>query len=191
MTETMEVGLVGAGAAIVGGLISGAYQHFRDWLTRPKLKLDFDPADDKMETFWEGRHPFNGILLRASVRNEGNRPVLNCQVFLTALKNIHTTGESRTSFKDPQQIAWAGWSFDPKRIPHGVTFYVDVARVSKHEPGWQFTFERGVAEDLTNFKGTYRFKLVAVADNAEPAYLDLDTEYFGDWHNLRAWRPGT
>ena len=41
MTEGFEVGLIAAGAAIAGGILSGAYQHVRDWLARPKLLIGF------------------------------------------------------------------------------------------------------------------------------------------------------
>jgi hypothetical protein len=39
---------------------------------------------------------------------------------------------------------------------------------------------------LTSYKGTYRFHLIATADNAEPATCAVDVRYDGDWDNLRA-----
>jgi hypothetical protein len=39
---------------------------------------------------------------------------------------------------------------------------------------------------LTSYRGTYRFHLIATADNAEPATCAVDVNYDGDWHNLRA-----
>ena len=187
--------LVGAVAAILGGVGGGAltgwYQDRRDNRDRPRLKLDFDVNADKVERTWDGISPFDGIVLRASLRNEGVTPALHCRVFLTALTAIQSSGSTSTSFKDSRQISWTGWIFDPKAVPREVTFYVDFARVSKNNPEWQFCFEKGRGEDqdLKGYKGTYRFRLVAVADNANPAYLDIDVDYRGDWHNLRAWKP--
>jgi hypothetical protein len=43
----MEITLVGAAAAIVGGLLSGAYQHWREHFSRPKLE-------------WSAGYTFNG-----------------------------------------------------------------------------------------------------------------------------------
>ena len=39
---------------------------------------------------------------------------------------------------------------------------------------------------LKNYRGTYRFKLLATADNAERVAYRIDITYDGDWHNLRA-----
>ena len=191
MTEAMRVGWIAAGAAIGGGLVSGAYQHARDWWTRPKLHLSFRPNEDKAETSWGGAFAFDGVNLRARVQNLGARPAVNCKIFVTALDKIQTSGTTLTGFKDSRQAPWAGWSFESREVYHGVTFYVDFVRVSKQEPGWAFPFERTMStdEELQRYRGTYRFRLVAVADNAKPFHLDIDVKYEADWHNLDAWSP--
>ena len=189
--------IIGAMAAIVGGvgggLLSGRYQDRRDQRDQPQLKLEFDVRDDKIERSWKGDYPFNGIVFRASLHNEGITSAINCRVFVTNLKCIHTSGATNSDFKDSRQIAWAGWSFEARAVPQAVTFYVDFLRISKESSGWIFTFEKGREQDkaLQAYKGTYRFQLVAVADNAKPAYLNVDVEYNGDWNNLRAWKPST
>lgn len=54
MTQTMEIALVGAAAAIVGGFVSGAYQHCRDYFSRPKLEIDYEgTAANKVEIISE------------------------------------------------------------------------------------------------------------------------------------------
>jgi len=64
MTETMEIGLVGAGAVIIGavfgGFFSGPYHHLRDCLSRPKIKIDYEgTAANKIEIDYQKkrRHP--------------------------------------------------------------------------------------------------------------------------------------
>lgn len=191
MTQAWLFILIPAGAAIGGGLVSGAYQHVRDWWTRPKLQLSFKPDNDKVEVTWGGDYPFDGINLRASVRNRGIRPASNCKVFVSSLVSLQISGTTLTGFKDSRQAPWAGWSFEARTIHQGVVFYMDFVRVSKDVPEWKFPFERTMAQDkaLQGYRGTYRFRLVAVADNAKPDYLDIDVKYEGDWRHLQAWLP--
>ena len=195
MTDTVVAGIIGAVAAIAGGvgggILSGWYQDRRDERDRPRLKLDFDPQADSVETGWPGPHAFEGVILRASLHNEGVTSALNCRVFLTALTGVQNSANTSTAFKESRQTPWAGWHFEPRAVPREVTFYVDFVRVSKQASGWQFIFERESIQDepLKGYQGTYRFRLVAVADNAEPAYLDIDVDYRGNWKEFRAWKP--
>jgi hypothetical protein len=178
-------------AAIGGGLLSGAYQHLRDWCTRPRLELKFNDQTDRLETAWDGEHPFDGVLLRVSVSNIGLTAAQNCRVFLTSLTTEHSSGSTKTTFTGSRQLPWAGWTFESRSLQNGIIFYIDLARVSKASRGWQFTFKERRAGDqqLESYSGTYRFHLAAVADNAKPNYLLVDIDYNGDWHNLRAWVP--
>jgi hypothetical protein len=193
-SETISAAWIGAEAAVIGGavagLLSGAYQHLRDWYSRPQLVLEFDPKVDKFETQWDGSHPFNGMNIRASLRNVGRTPAINTRVFVAGIDAVHASGTTQ-SLRDSRQISWAGWDFNSRSVQKGITFYVDILRVSKVTSGWQFTFREQMAHDaqLKGYKGTYRFKLVVVADNAEPSHLSVDVEYDGDWNNLKAWTP--
>src|SRR5437879_783523 len=138
MTQTIVIAVVGAGAAIVGGLLSGAYQHCRDHFSRPKLAIDYeDTPANKVETVAE-------VYIRARVRNIGGRMAKGAQVFLTSLKEVQTSGKTTaTSLRDSMPLAWAGWKFTPRDIPPApnVHFYVDLTRVSKHDPGWLISVE--------------------------------------------------
>lgn len=42
MADDLTTALIAAAAAIVGGLVTGAYGHGRDHFRRPILKLDYD-----------------------------------------------------------------------------------------------------------------------------------------------------
>jgi hypothetical protein len=87
-------------------------------------------------------------------------------------------------------LAWAGWNFDPRDIlpAPGVCFNVDLMRVSKHEPGWNFSVKRlfGNEAEIKNYSGTYRCQLTLTADDAKPAICKIDVTYEQDWQNLRA-----
>jgi hypothetical protein len=189
--EIVVGGLFTLVGGIGGGLLGGWYQDRRDKRDRPRLKLDFDAQVDKVEAKWAGDYPFNGFILRASLRNEGVTSALNCRVFLTGLTRIHNSGSTDTGFIDARQVPWAGYIFDPIAIHREVPFHVDFLRISKENSGWIFIFQRKMEHDKTlmTYRGTYRFHLVAVADNAQPEHLNVDVDYNGDWNNLRAWRP--
>jgi hypothetical protein len=189
--DTLGLAWIGAVAALAGGLVSGAYQHARDWWSRPQLKLNFDEQVDRFEASWAGTTPFDGVLIRASMSNTGRTAAHNCRVYLAELTIQHSSGSTKTTFMGSRQLPWAGWDFKSRSIQNGIVFYIDLARVSKASSGWQFTFKDKRLKDngLQNYRGTYRFHLTAVADNAEPSYLSVDIDYDGDWHNLRAWSP--
>jgi hypothetical protein len=79
--------------------------------------------------------------------------------------------------------------YAPRHTPApGVHFYVDLMRVSKHQPGWLFCVEKLLASQagLKDYSGTYRFQLTLTDDNAEAATCEVDVTYAKDWHNLRA-----
>jgi hypothetical protein len=198
MTQTTEIALVGAGSALVGGLLggllSGAYQHCRDWFSRPKLQIDYkETSANKVEIAYKKDDSTDvaDIYIRARVRNTGRRTAKGAQVFLTSLKEVHPSGSTTaTSFHDSMPLSWAGWNFKPRDIPpaSSVHFYVDLMRVSKHQPRWFFTVENLLSSHagLENYSGTYRFQLTLTADNAKPAICEIDVTYAKDWHSLRA-----
>jgi len=89
---------------------------------------------------------------------------------------------------DAAQLSWAGWNFQPRDVPPGVTFFVDLVAVSTSESGWNFSLEHMFAShrSLWGFKGTLRFEIVVTADNAEFTSCFVDIEYRQDWHTLSA-----
>jgi hypothetical protein len=188
----MTLALIAAGAAIAGGLITGAYQHARDWFNRPKLRIDSkESAANKVDS--EYKKPdgttVSEIYIRARVQNTGRQIAKGCVVSLAKLEKVHPSGRTTsTVFFDSRPLAWAGWKFLPRDVPSGVDFYVDLMRVSKSVPGWKFSVEKlfGNEAALQSYWGTYRFSLVVTADNAKPASCRIDITYNGDWHNLNA-----
>jgi len=96
MSETIEVGLLAAGAAIAGGILSGIYQHFRDWFTRPKLVIEFHengPANVVQASWDVGGRQVEWVIVRPGIRNRGRRPATNCRVFLISLSEVHSKSD--------------------------------------------------------------------------------------------------
>lgn len=192
MSETTTVAWIAACSAIGGGLLSGAYQHLRDYWNRPVLEIDFGGDDSYIVETTE--HSSDGrdasyLYIRVRVRNTGRQVAKGCRVFLARLEEVHPSGQTtRTAFHDSRQLAWAGLRFVPVDLPRGLEFYADVLRVSKDAPGWDISVHHLFASErsLKGYKGTYRFHLVATCDNSEPARCVVDVSYAGDWHNLRA-----
>jgi hypothetical protein len=75
MTD-LRAALIGAGAAIVGGLVTGADENARDWLTRPILEIDCDGSEaTRVENeYMAGPEKKEEINIRARVRNVARGP---------------------------------------------------------------------------------------------------------------------
>jgi len=191
MTDNLKIGLVGAGGAVIGGLLNGAYQHALDWFRQPQLRIDYEGTEaNKVDVeYQQGDKSIAEVYIRARVRNTGRRIARGCRVFLVALNEVHSSGATtQTVLRDSLVLAWAGYHFEPRDVPRGVEFFADVMRVSKHQPGWLFSVERLFASHarLKDYRGTYRFCLMVTGDNTSPSTCEIDVMYDGDWHNLRA-----
>ena len=199
MNEAMKVGWIAAGAAILGGLLSGAYQHFRDWRLRPILKVNYENSSpDQSPTPYMPHAEWHEegavrlwMVVRVKVSNMGRRTARNCRVFLTDLEEVNVGGGlRRADFVESMVLPWPGWDFEPRNLPSSVTAFVDVIRFRKDVPAWNFPFRgySGNLNTLGNFVGVYRFSMVVTADNADSVEYQIDVEYRNDWHNLRARR---
>jgi hypothetical protein len=195
MTD-LNAALIGGGAAIVGGLLTGFYEHARHWYNRPQLCIDYvgDNAN-RVESEYKKEDGTTAaqVYLRARVHNRGHLTAKGCRVFLASLTEVLPAGRNPTSFHDSKQLAWAGADFLPRDIPPGVNFYVDIVYVSKHEPGFCFLVNPRLFASqtkLASYRGTYHFSLVVTSDNAEPATCGVDVTYLGDWNGLRGVAAG-
>jgi hypothetical protein len=195
-TAALIAGAAGFFGAVIGGVLSGVYQHGRDWYMRPILRIDYAGKDgvNRVENSYEvDGKKVDEVYIRARVRNVGKLPAQNCRVYLTKLSEVKGEHLDETLLNDAKPNAWAGWDFLPRVVPAGADFYIDVARISKHNRGWMFSIEAknffASQWKLKDYVGTYRFHLLATADNAAPIGYAVDVDYDGDWHSLRA-RPG-
>ena len=184
-------GAAAVGGGLVGGLVSGFYQHVRDRWQRPILRLDYQgKAGLNMVDvdYSEGDRSVSEIYIRVRLRNRGRSIARKCLVYLTAIEEVYPAAQTPTAFAEAMPLAWPLHKFTPLDIPVGPDFYVDILRISKYEPGWNFSVEKLFANHakLKGFKGTYRFHIVATSDNADSAKFAFDIEYSQDWNGLRA-----
>jgi hypothetical protein len=152
-TAALIAGAAGFVGAALGGVLSGVYQHVRDWCARPILEIDFAGKQGVSVVETEIiREPTNisEVYVRVRVRNRGYGPAQNCRVYMTALHEVKGNQLLETSFSDAKPIAWAGSDFQPRVVPNGVDFYVDVVRVNKDAPAWVFSVQLFVSQKQTD-----------------------------------------
>jgi hypothetical protein len=157
---------------------------------RTKLSVDYEGNEGNRvdARYKKGETDVDEIYIRVRVRNLGHYAAKGSRVFLTSLHEVHGAVTTPAPLYDSLQMAWAGWNFEPRDIPQGVTFYADLMRVSKRTPGWLFSVREKLANHaaLPAYSGTYRFQVTVTADNADPAVCEVDVTYNQDWHTLRA-----
>jgi hypothetical protein len=191
MTETWQIALFGSVCALVGGilggLLSGAYQHWRDWLSRPRIRIDYDPvaeANNVVIKRQTDNGEINEVYIRARVSNTGGRPAKGAQVFLTSLRKKYTSGgDLPNSIHDSAIVSWAGHKLDPRDIPRdeNIHFYVDLVRFSDRDALWDFRVDKLFKgqQVLNDHRGTYLFRLIATAENAGSASCEVEVFYDG------------
>ncbi len=114
--DNITAAIIGAVGGFSGGLCSGAYQHFRDRLTRPQLRIDYEGKEGANQVTVS-----DSIYIRARVKNNGHQIARSCRVFWTDLREVHPSGATtEASFHDSMTLAWAGRNFIPLDVPGNI-----------------------------------------------------------------------
>lgn len=168
---------------IVGYLLNTIGRFFDEWLFGPKLVIDCEGApknkDESNDKLW----------VRFRVRNFNKRRMAKgCYAYIIGLYKM-TDGRavSENLLADSYQLSWAGYSFEPKNIPFGVSQYVDLVQFSKSEPGWIIHASRRNLGYLNGYQGTCRFDVVVAAEGAVTKTAHINVEYRNDWHNVAVY----
>lgn len=192
--NSADLTIVGAAiagaAAIIGGLVSGFFQYVRERWNRPVLQLDFpkEEADKIKAKQTPGADLILGIFVRARVRNNGRRDVAHgCRIYLTAIGEVQQGGATiPTEYSDSLPLQWAGGDREERDVPRGVEFYADIVSFPPINPKWMIGVKLFASySNLADFRGTYRFRIVATAKNADPTSFQIDVTYNGDWRGVR------
>jgi len=110
------------------------------------------------------------------LKNQGARATENCRIYLVGVEIVKGNFISPTKYANSLQLSWPGWKFDARPVYRDVPIYVDLVSVDKTIPEWRIQ-ARGFAHaqsDIREYKGTLRFHVVAVADNAAPYFACAD-----------------
>jgi hypothetical protein len=109
------------------------------------------------------------------------------RVYLTSIEEVHGLETKATPFWDAMPLSWPLNDYEPRDIPPGPNFYVDLVKISKHGAGWLFGVNQLYSSQsgMTDFRGRYRFHLVATSQNGVSPQLAVDVIYEQDWHTLR------
>ncbi len=129
------------------------------------------------------------LWVRFRVRNFNKRRMAKgCYAYIIGLYKM-TDGRavSENLLADSYQLSWAGYSFEPKNIPFGVSQYVDLVQFSKSEPGWIIHASRRNLGYLNGYQGTCRFDVVVAAEGAVTKTAHINVEYRNDWHNVAVY----
>lgn len=169
--------------SVLGWVLAIMTRHYEQVWFGAKLTIACkDVLGNKDET------PDN-VFVRFSVQNINQRHVAkNCRAYLVELHKISNAKViSENLISDTFQLPWPNDDFEPRDTPAIVKHYVDLVRFSKHEPGWKFMTKPALYSSLATLadhRGTYRFKVVVAADDAEPKTTKICVDYNGDWHNV-------
>lgn len=195
MSNELLAAFIGASAAIIGAIVTGVFDGLRQYVMRPVLRLSFKERDDAycVESTYEADGQLRtSTFIRVRLFNSGKSVARDCRVFLTEIKEINGMQEHPTKLYDAKELPWAGYPRDyaSRPVPPGIQSYVDVLRISKGDPSWNFLVKALFAsqESIKNYKGTYRIKIIATADNAKPTEVEFDITYNSDYTSLRTAR---
>jgi|SRR5271155_5430191 len=187
-------------AGIASGLFSGlAGRYVEEWLSRPRLKVDFVPSEGGFQTEakWEkDGTEFVEIYIRARVQNRWGHVAKQCRAYLVKLEEVHSPSTKATEYHDSLVLRWpapGGGDYLPRDIPRGVNQFFDVVGVFKHSPSeWRFGFKERFSEhdELRKRRGRYRFTVLVTGDGVKPAGRKIDVIYEGRSDNLKTFNMG-
>ena len=197
MQDTVFSAITGACAAIAGGLLSGVYQHARDYLRRPVLELSYkDDAPYRTKAnFKESGRDVTELYVRLKLRNTGSSTAVNCRLFIIegnyvkwTVVEVVSNEEKSTAFYDSRPLSWAGYDFEPRDVPIGVAYFADLVGILTDRSDLRFKvrYQTQAEQSMKSYIGTYRFTVVTTSDNAKPVTLRIDVTHNGKPDQLRA-----
>lgn len=196
LTTDWRTVLISAGAAILGGLLSGVFPLFWTWYSRPRIRLDFGKIPDLSHVHQRKQEDGQAVhdqYIRVRLRNTGKEAANDCLVYLTSVQEIHEGGSKvPTLMNEATPLSWPLNEYGSRTIPPGPDFYVDLVRFFSRAPGWHFGMQNSLSshEPLKSYRGAFRCHVMASARNAKPARLWIDVKYEGTSQSVRVLDSG-
>ena len=143
----------------------------------PNIQISFDPEGSIVETEQEIRSSqgpsrmCNARYVRGLVTTQAEVAVMDCSVYLTEVSQRTSSGAfERTKFLDGAPLLWAtSESQYNVKIAKGIRRYFDILHVNDDTNSLQLAMNATPFRlvDLFKMPGTFRLKVIAVADGAQ------------------------
>jgi len=172
----------------------------RQWLFRPRLKLEFDNTNDYVTTTIEhsDTDAWEAHYIRVKVINESPRLAKSCRGYLVDIEEDDGAGSfAPTLFCDSLPLAWSCRTLDeafrPVDIPKDVPHFIDVlsTRSVSNVFRVQTSFMPERYSHLVQRRGRLRFSILLSGDNVEPQMIKFVFGWRGLWHDFDAESDGT
>jgi hypothetical protein len=163
---------------------------------QPKLEIDFPivsgaivvTPERAFDQFGRLMREYNSVYIRARIKAVAKHSVKHCTAFLVDVQKKRSDSKefSETGFSDSLQLGWAVIGVKEIEMPHMVTRFVDLLKVSDVDQKLRFCGAWPLSlNNLFDEHGTYRLKIV-VTGQAISESLRIDVEWNGKWDEIKA-----
>ena len=177
-------------AVLFGFVLAKGWDFVRNFVTRPKLVLEFRNKDLGCVTHTQTREGIPCATVRVKVTNTRKTTARSCRAFLTNVKEEDEKGEFiKTGYCDSIPLAWscqqeeAKEQFRPMDIPKEVNQHIDIIAIctqkTRFRPQLKVNLYR--YEPMWEKKGTFLFTIYLHTENAEPVCCKVVFKWKGPW----------
>jgi hypothetical protein len=193
--NTIAGAILGFGAAIFA-------EPLRQWIFRPKLKLEFgDDPGCKARTPEEADipsspRPLHSIheaeYIRIKVTNKKRIIAKGCRAYLIAVEKADESGDFKpTIYSDSIPLAWScrdKQAYDPLDLPRGVAQFIDVVSTRSVSQDFKAEIKLIPFRYLALFKehGAFRFTVLVSGENLKPIFIKIVFRWSGLWDRYEA-----
>ncbi len=193
--NTITGAVLGFGAAIFA-------EPLRQWIFRPKLKLEFgDDPGYKARTPEEADipsspRPIHSVheaeYIRIKVTNEKRAIAKSCRAYLVAVEKADESGDYKpTIYCDSIPLAWScrdKQAYDPLDLPRGVAQFVDVVSTRSVSQDFKPEIKPIPFRYFALFQehGTFRFTVLVSGENVKPIFIKIVFQWSGLWDRYEA-----
>ena len=176
----------------LGGFLSAIFaEPLRQWLFRPRLKLEFENNGDFVVRTPEGPNmQHEAHVVRTKVTNTSGRLAKSCRAFLINIERLDNSGKwERTVYSDSLQLGWSALENDrhsPRDLPKNVPHYVDIVSALQSTASFMPAVPTAPFRyaNLWQSSDTYRFTIMVSGDGVKPASIGIRFKWIGAWDRI-------